>query len=147
MTTLAEKVFNFVLEDKAVHQMIIKDLSLEKKRALMGRKGRITVAGPEGGEFIVRLTPQGVFTENDDSDLRNEVLMSDNTLMEILIWLAQLPDNPGLSPRAAYVNGLIEITGDSVLYDAEEIFNAMEKHAFAKMGPIAKIAIAGLMQK
>lgn len=146
MPTIAEKVFNFILQDKEGHKAILKQISPEKRDAVMGRKGRIVITGPEGGTFIIRLTPSGVFKEEDDNDLRNEIEMSDSTLIEILVWIARLPKNPGISPRAAYVNGLIRINGDSVLYDAEEIFNALEEHAFAKMGPIAKIAVAEMEQ-
>lgn len=142
MATIAEKVFGFVLEDKTMHQLVLKELPEEKQKAFAGRKGKIIVEGPEGGIFIVRLTSQGIFRENNDSDLRNEVKLSDSTLMEILTWLAKLPGRkPGLSPRDAYVNGSLRIDGESVLYDAEEIFNALEKHAFNKMQPIAKDAV------
>jgi len=147
MSTIAEKVFTFIFEDKLEHQAILRDLPPEKKAAIVGRKGRLIVTGPEGGSFIVRLTPQGIFRETGTKDLRNEILMSDDTLLEILIWLAQLPGEPGITPRAAYVNGDLRISGDSVLYDAEEIFNALEKHAFAKMGPIARAAVEEMKKR
>ena len=147
MATIAEKVFNFILEDKLEQQAILRDLPSEKIAAVVGRKGRLIVTGPEGGSFIVRLTPQGIFRETGTKDLRNEILMSDDTLLEILVWIAHLPGEPGITPRAAYVNGDIRISGDSVLYDAEEIFNALEKHAFAKMGPIARAAVEEMQQK
>ena len=147
MATIAEKVFNFILEDKLEHQAILRDLPPDKRAAVVGRKGRLIVTGPEGGSFIVRLTPQGIFKEAGTRDLRNEILMSDNTLLEILVWIARFPGEPGITPRAAYVNGDIRISGDSVLYDAEEIFNAMEKHAFSKMGPVAKVAVEEMLQR
>jgi len=147
MATIAEKVFNFILEDKQLHQNILRELPADKRSAVTGRKGRLIVTGPEGGSFIMRLTPLGIFKEDNDGELRNEMLMSDNTLIAILVWLAKLPNNPGISPRAAYVNGFLKISGDSVLYDAEEIFKALEKHAFAKMQPIARAAVAGMNQK
>ena len=147
MTTIAEKVFNFILEDKLEHQAILRELPPEKKAAIVGRKGRLIVTGPQGGSFIVRLTPTGIFRETGTKDLRNEILMSDDTLLEILVWVAQFPGEPGITPRAAYVNGDIRISGNSVLYDAEEIFNALEKHAFAKMGPIARVAVAEMRQR
>lgn len=144
MATIAEKVFNFVIVDKAVHQTIVRELPEEKRAALMGRKGKIIITGPQGGVFTGRMTQRGFVREDDDSDIRNEVRMSDDTLLEILVWIAKLPGRPGISPRAAYVNGLITISGDSVLYDAEEIFTALEKHAFGKMGPIAKEAVEAM---
>jgi len=147
MATIAEKVFNFILEDKQLHQNILGELPEDKRAAVTGRKGRLIVTGPDGGSFIMRLTPLGIFTEDNDKDIRNEMLMSDNTLIAILTWLAKLPNNPGISPRAAYVNGFLKISGDSVLYDAEEIFNALEKHAFAKMQPIAREAVDGMKQQ
>jgi len=145
--TIAEKVFNFILEDKLEQQAIIRELPPEKRAAIVGRKGRLIVTGPQGGSFIVRLTPTGIFRETGTKDLRNEILMSDDTLLEILVWVAQFPGEPGITPRAAYVNGDIRISGDSVLYDAEEIFNALEKHAFAKMGPIARAAVEEMRQR
>ena len=147
MGTIAEKVFNFILEDKLEQQAIIRELPPEKRAAIVGRKGRLIVTGPQGGSFIVRLTPTGIFRETGTKDLRNEILMSDDTLLEILVWVAQFPGEPGITPRAAYVNGDIRISGNSVLYDAEEIFNALEKHAFAKMGPIARVAVAEMRQR
>jgi len=144
MATIAENVFNFILEDKHLHQKILSELPDNKRAAVTGRKGRLIVTGPEGGSFMVRLTPLGIFREDNDRDLRNEILMTDDTLISILVWIAKLPNNPGMSPRAAYVNGFLKISGESVLYDAEEIFNALEKHAFAKMQPIARSAVAGM---
>jgi len=144
MATIAEKVFNFILEDKLLHQKILGELPDDKRAAVTGRKGRLIVTGPEGGSFIMRLTPLGIFREDNDREVRNEILMSDNTLIGILVWIAKLPNNPGISPRAAYTNGFLKISGESVLYDAEEIFNALEKHAFAKMKPIAREAVAGM---
>lgn len=147
MVRMAEKVFNFILEDKSVHQAILQELPPEKKAAVIGRKGRLIVTGPEGGSFIVRLTPQGIFREQGTKDLRNEILMTDNILREILVWIAQFPGEPGISPREAYMHGDLRISGDSVLYDAEEIFNALEKHAFAKMGPVARAAVEEMMRR
>lgn len=144
MATIAEKVFNFILEDKLLHQNILRELPADKRAAVTGRKGRLIVTGPEGGSFIVRLTPLGIFREDNDREIRNEILMTDNTLISILVWIAKLPNNPGISPRAAYTNGFLKISGGSVLYDAEELFLAMEKHAFAKMKPIAREAVAGM---
>jgi len=147
LATIAEKVFNFILEDKLEQQAILRELPEEKRQAVIGRKGRLIVTGPEGGSFIVQLTPQGIFKETGTKDIRNEILMSDNTLLEILVWVAQLPGEPGITPRAAYVNGDIRISGDSVLYDAEAIFKTLERHAFAKMGPIARAAVEAMRQE
>ena len=144
MATIAEKVFNFILEDKLLHQNILRELPADKRAAVTGRKGRLIVTGPEGGSFIVRLTPLGIFREDNDREIRNEILMTDNTLISILVWIAKLANNPGISPSAAYTNGFLKISGGSVLYDAEELFLAMEKHAFAKMKPIAREAVAGM---
>lgn len=144
MATIAEKVFNFILEDKQLHQKILGELPADKRAAVTGRKGRLIVTGPEGGSFIMRLTPLGIFREDNDKEVRNEILMSDDTLISILTWIAKLPNNPGISPRAAYTNGYLKISGESVLYDAEEIFTALEKHAFAKMQPVARDAVKGM---
>lgn len=143
-TAWVEKVFNFVLEDKEIHKTILKELPPDKQAALVGRKGRITVKGKENDSiFIIRLTARGVFKEDDEEDIRNTIELPEDILMEILIWIA-LEGKGGWSPRAAYVNGFLKIEGESVLYDAEEIFSALEKHAFAKMGPIAKEAVKAM---
>jgi len=145
--TIAEKVFNFILEDKLLHQNILRELPADKRAAVTGRKGRLIVTGLQGGTFIMRLTPLGIFREDNDREIRNEMLMSDNTLIAILTWIAKFPKKPGISPRAAYTNGFLKISGESVLYDAEEIFKALEKHAFAKMKPIAKEAVAEMERR
>jgi len=147
MTTMAEQVFNFILQEPSVHQAVLMDLPPEKRLAVVGRKGRLIVTGPQGATFTVRLTPVGIFREEDDSELRNEILMDDKTLMEILIWIVKDPNDPGTDPRSAYANRSIRIKGNSVLYDAEEIFNALEKHAFARMKPIAKIALDSMKRR
>ena len=144
MATIAEKVFNFILEDKQLHQKILGELPADERAAVTGRKGRLIVTGPEGGTFLMRLTLLGIFREDSDEEVRNEILMTDDTLIGILTWIAKFPGQPGISPRAAYTNGFLKISGESVLYDAEEIFNALEKHAFAKMKPIAREAVAGM---
>ena len=144
MPTIAEKVFKFILEDKQAHQEILRQISADKKEAVVGRKGRLYISGPEGGIFTVRLTPVGIFMEEDDENIRNEISLSDDTLIEILVWLTDDPNDPGLSPRAARSRGLIKFSGDRVLYDSEEIFHALEEYAFAKMKPIARAAVRGL---
>lgn len=40
MATIAEKVFNFILEDKLLHQNILRELPEDKRAAVTGRKGR-----------------------------------------------------------------------------------------------------------
>lgn len=147
MPTIAEKVFAFILEDKNALQDVLMKLSSDKKNAVIGRKGRIYVSGPDGGTFTIRLTPVGIFAEDDDSDIRNEISLSDDTLVEILVWLTDDPNDLGLSPRAARSRGLIRFTGDRVLYDSEEIFHALEEYAFAKMKPIARAAVEGSRRK
>lgn len=147
--TITEKLFNFIIEDKKTHMATLLELPPEKRQAVVGRKGKLIVTGPQGATFIIRLTPVGIFTEDDESDIRNEILMDYDTLREIIVWLAQLglprnPKDPGLDPRSAYANGYIRISGDKVLYDAEEIFAALEKHAFLKMQPIAKQAVEAM---
>lgn len=141
MPTIAEKVFNFILDDKQAHQEILSQIPPEKKSAVFGRKGCLHVSGPEGGTFTVRLTPVGIFREDDDSDIRNEIYLSDVTLIEILVWLTDDKSDPGISPRTARSQGLIRFKGDRVLYDSEEIFRALEEYAFAKMKPIARIMV------
>lgn len=147
MTTLAEKVFNFILQDTEVHKEILSQLPPDKREAVVGRKGRLIITGPEGGNFCVRLTTRGIFREDNEDDVRNEILMSDDTLLEIIIWAARDPKDPGIDPRSAYANRYIQISGDRVLYDAEEIFSALEQHAFQRMQPIAKLVVAELRKR
>lgn len=145
MDTLAEKVFNFILEDKEAHLSVLRDISPDKRAAVVGRRGKLIVTGPQGGQFIIRLTPVGLFRDDEgEGSIRNEILMSDETLMNILIWIVGDPGDRGLNPRNAYAERLIRITGDRVLYDAQEILDAVEKHAFEKMRPIARAALEGL---
>lgn len=144
MPTLAEHVFGYILDDTESHRNIVKDMSPDRRAAVLGRKGRLIVTGEEGGSFIVRITPMGFFREENGSDIRNEILMSDETLMEIMVWLAEDPNDPGMDPRTAYANRLIMISGDRVLYDAEEIFGSLEKYAFNRMKPIARAALSSM---
>ncbi len=150
MLTPTEILFNFILEDTNMHMATLMELPSEKRQAVVGRKGKIIVPGPQGGTFIVRLTPVGILPEAGEDDIRNEVLIDYAALREIIIWIAQLDLPPelkdpmwsGTDPRSAYTNGDIRfVTGDSVLYDAEEIFRALEKHVFLKMKPIAKYLV------
>lgn len=143
--TWVDKVFNFILEDKVMHQAILKELPPDKQSAFIGRKGKITIKGKKDWVFVVRLTSRGLFREDSEDDIRNWIETTVDILREIVIWTAQLPSNPGYSPRAAYVNHLLIIDGESVLYDAEEIFNVLEEHAFAKMGPIAKELVRAMV--
>lgn len=145
MPTIAEKLFDFALDGVAEHLAALRTMPEAKIKAIAGRKGKVIISGPEGGTFLVRLTTEGVFRETEEDDIRNIIEMSDDTLLELLIYLARLPEDPGMSPRQAYVNGFITIYGDSVLYDAEEIFKSLEEFAFNKLGPIAREAVKGLI--
>jgi hypothetical protein len=150
--TLCDKLFGFILEDPATHQKTLSEMPADKTAAMMGRKAKFVIEGPEGGVYIVRLTPTGLIRDADDDHVRNMILMSDSTIIEILIWLAQEdlpperrdPFDDGLDPRSAFTNGLIKISGDRMLYDAEEIFAGLEKHMFPKMKPIALSALAAM---
>ena len=104
MSTIAEKVFKFILEDKQAHQEILRQISADKKGAVVGRKGRLYISGPEGGIFTVRLTPVGIFMEDDCEDIRNEISMTDDTLIEILVASMTNPDYvPAMKKAAAIV--------------------------------------------
>jgi len=142
MPTLADNVFNFIFEDKEAHQKAIQTLPPEKRGAMMGRKAKIIVAGPEGGTFITRFTPMGLIEDTDDRELRNSIWMTDGTLFEILVWLSEDPRDPGISPREAAANHLLRFQGERSLYDSEEVYDALEIYAFERMRPIAKKAVA-----
>ena len=152
MLTPTEILFNFILEDTNMHMATLMELPPEKRQAVVGRKGKIIVPGPQGGTFIIKLTPVGLLPDTGEDNIRNEVLIDYDALREIVIWLAQLDLPPelkdpmwaGMDPKSAYANGYIRISGDKVLYDAGEIFTALEKHAFMKMKPIAKYLVEAM---
>jgi len=128
--TVAENLIDFVLEDTMEHQAIMTKVPAEKLAAAVGRKGKLIVGGPEGGVFIVKLTPYGVFRENSDTDIRNEVWMTDITFQDIVIG--------ELDPKTARARGQVLFSGDRSLYDAAEIIDVFEKWMRTKLKPIAQ---------
>jgi len=128
--TLAETLIDFALEDKAEHQTVMAQLPAEKMAAITGRKGKLIVDGEEGGAFIIRMTPYGIYRDKSDRDVRNEIWMTDTTFIDIVIG--------ELEPKTARARGQVLFSGDRSLYDAAEIIDIFEKWVITKLRPVAQ---------
>lgn len=128
--TVAETLVEFALEDRLEHQAILARIPAEKLAAVVGRKGKLIIEGDEGGVFIIKLTPYGVFREYSDSDIRNEIWMTDVTFMDIVIG--------ELDPKAARARGQVLFSGARSLYDAAEIIEVFEKWMSNRLRPVAQ---------
>ncbi|MBA7687819.1 hypothetical protein ES703_96292 [subsurface metagenome] len=128
--SVTETLINFALEDKVEHQAVMARIPAEKLAAAVGRKGKLTVEGAHGGVFIIKLTPYGIFRDNSDSDVRNEIWMTDTTFIDIVIG--------ELEPKTARARGQVLFSGDRSLYDAAEIIEIFEKWLITKLRPVAQ---------
>ena len=128
--TVAEILIDFALEDKMEHQAVMARIPAEKLAAMVGRKARLIIEGEDGGTFVIKLSLYGVFREYTDSDIRNEIWMTDATFMDIVIG--------ELDPRAARARGQLLFSGNRSLYDAAEIIEVFEKWMSIKMRPVAQ---------
>jgi len=128
--TVTETLINFALEDKMEHQAVMARIPAEKLAAVVGRKGKLIVDGDEGGIFIIKLTPHGVLRDNSDSDIRNEIWMTDTTFIDIVIG--------ELDPKTARARGQVLFSGNRSLYDAAEIIDVFEKWLSTKLRPVAQ---------
>jgi len=128
--TVAETLINFALEDTMEHQAVMARIPAEKLAAVVGRKGKLIVDGDEGGIFIIKLTPHGVLRDNSDSDIRNEIWMTDTTFIDIVIG--------ELDPKTARARGQVLFSGNRSLYDAAEIIDVFEKWLSTKLRPVAQ---------
>jgi len=50
--TICDKLFEFILEDPATHQSVLKEMAPEKTAAMMGRKAKFVIDGTEGGVYF-----------------------------------------------------------------------------------------------
>jgi len=128
--TLAETLIDFALEDKMEHQTVMSQLPADKMAAIVGRKGKLIIDGEEGGAFVIKMTPYGIFRDNSDSDVRNEIWMTDATFIDIVIG--------ELEPKTARARGQVLFSGDRSLYDAAEIMDIFEKWIITKLRPVAQ---------
>ena len=128
--TVTETLIDFALENKMEHQTVMSKLPTEKLAAVVGRKGKLIVDGDEGGAFIIKMTPYGIFRDNFDSDIRNEIWMTDTTFIEIVIG--------ELEPKTARARGQVLFSGNRSLYDAAEIIDIFENWIITKLRPVAQ---------
>jgi len=137
--TVAETLVDFALEDKVEHQAVMAQLPAEKMAAITGRKGKLIVDGEQGGAFIIKMTPYGIYRENSDHDIRNEIWMTDVTFIDIVIG--------ELEPKTARARGQVLFSGDRSLYDAAEIIDIFEKWIITKLRPVAQKMIKTVRKK
>jgi len=134
--TVAETLIDFALEDKVEHQSVMANLPAVKMAAIVGRKGKLIVEGEQGGVFIIKMTPYGIYRDNSDHDIRNEIWMTDATFIDIVIG--------ELEPKTARARGQVLFSGDRSLYDAAEIIDIFEKWLLTKLKPVAQKMIKAL---
>lgn len=134
--TLAETLIDFALQDKTEHQAILAKLPAGKLAAVVGRKGKLIVEGPEGGVFIIKLTPYGVYRDDSSLDVRNEIWMTDITFQDLVVG--------ELDPKTARARGQVLFGGDRSLYDAAEIMDVFEKWMVNKIRPVAQKMIRAM---
>uniref|UniRef100_A0A6M3LYC4 SCP2 domain-containing protein n=1 Tax=viral metagenome TaxID=1070528 RepID=A0A6M3LYC4_9ZZZZ len=133
--TVTDVLIDFALEDKVEHQAVMAKLPADKVAAIVGRKGKLIVDGDEGGAFILKMTPNGIFRDNSDSDIRNEIWMTDATFIDIVIG--------ELDPKTARARGQVLFSGDRSLYDAAELLDIFEKWTITKLRPVARKMMKG----
>ena len=137
--TVVETLVDFALEDKVEHQAVMANLPADKIAAIVGRKGKLIVDGEEGGVFIIKMTPYGIFRDNSDSEIRNEIWMADATFIDIVIG--------ALDPKTARARGQVLFSGDRSLYDAAEIIDIFEKWLLNKLKPVAQKMMKSLSRE
>ncbi len=137
--TVVETLVDFALEDKVEHQAVMANLPADKIAAIVGRKGKLIVDGEEGGVFIIKMTPYGIFRDNSDSEIRNEIWMADATFIDIVIG--------ELDPKTARARGQVLFSGDRSLYDAAEIIDIFEKWLLNKLKPVAQKMMKSLSRE
>ncbi|MBA7675890.1 hypothetical protein ES703_84129 [subsurface metagenome] len=128
--TFTETIVEFALEDKREHQMFMSKLPADTLSVVIGRKAKLIVAGEDGGEFIIKVTPQGIFSGGPSDNIRNEIWMTDETFIDIVIG--------ELDAKVARARGQVLFTGDRSLYDAHEIMGLFGEWMSAKLRPIAQ---------
>jgi hypothetical protein len=128
--TFTETIVEFALEDKREHQAYMSRLPASTLAAVIGRKGKLTVAGDDGGEFIIKITPHGIYSDDSLDGMRNDIWMTDETFIDIVIG--------ELDAKVARARGQILFTGDRSLYDAHEIMMLFEEWMSKKLKPIAQ---------
>lgn len=128
--TVTEVLIDFALQDKVEHQVVMSQLPAERLAAVIGRKAKLIVDGDEGGVFVIKMTPYGIFRDNSDSGVRNEIWMTDTTFIDIVIG--------ELEPKAARARDQVLFSGERSLYDAAEIIEIFEKWLITKLRPVAQ---------
>jgi len=128
--TVAQTLVDFALANKVEHQAVMARLPADKRAAIVGRKGKLIIDGDEGGVFIIKMTPYGIFRDNSDRNIRNTIWMNDTTFIDIVIG--------ELKPKTARARGQVLFSGDRSLYDAAEIIDIFEKWIITKLRPVAQ---------
>jgi hypothetical protein len=128
--TFTEALVDLALDKKLKHQQYMARLSSETLAAVIGRKGKLIVAGDEGGEFIFKVTPLGVVKDYSTENIRNEVWLEFETFQDIVIG--------ELDPKVARARGLIKFTGDRSLYDSHEIMSIVEEWMKVELKSVAQ---------
>lgn len=128
--TFTEMVVEYALRNKAEHQQYMSKLPPERLSAVIGRKGKLIVHGEQGGEFIIRVTRYGVFSDTSSDNIRNKIWMTDDTFEQIVTGK--------LDPKVARARDQLKFSGDRSLYDAAEIMKVFDQWMNSRLKPIAR---------
>ena len=137
--TFTETLLEFALENKKEHQQYMAKLSAETLSAVIGRKAKLIVAGEGGGQFIIKVTPYGVFSDDSTEDIRNVIWMDFGTFQDIVIG--------ELDPKVARARDQIQFTGDRSLYDSHEIIRIVGEWMSTKVKPIAQRMVRAMVRE
>lgn len=155
-------VSNFLDRVMAIQEDVLYDFPEERRRAGYGRAAEVIVDGPGGGIFELWFCERGVRPKPDGVKIKNQVYMSEDTFLDMIIpdldldALVDLIEREGgvekavvrlyprLDFRTAVANGLVAIGGDTSDVDSEEWARIMENVLLKIAFPIV---IRGLLRK
>lgn len=92
----------------------------DKRVAGKDRKARLVIEGENGGTFYFRWTGERLVEEPDDSSIRNEIILHEDTLIDILT--SEYPAREAVSARRIKFG-----PPGSSIYDEEEILQLFER--------------------
>lgn len=155
-------VTNFFNRAMAIQENVLFDFPEDKRMAGYGRAAEVIIDGPQGGVFELWFCEQGVRPKPQDVEIKNQVYMTEETLLDMItpdldldslvdlieregsIEKAILRLYPRLDFRSALANGLVTVGGEMSDVDSEEWSRILENVLLKIAFPIV---IKGLLKK
>lgn len=155
-------VANFLNRIMAIQGNILYDYPEEKKEVGYGRAAELIIDGPEGGVFELWFCEEGVRPKPPGVEIKNEVYMSEETLLDLITPDLDLDSlvkvieregtiedavthlYPRLDFRTGLANGLVTVGGEMSDVDSEEWSRILENVLLKIAFPIV---IKGLLRK